>query len=658
MEDIASAGLWTSLSPALSPPILGTLESLSFQQMTPVQAATVPLFMRNKDVVVEAATGSGKTIAFVIPIVEMLIRRHQDNRGLLKNHIGAVIVSPTRELAKQISEVVNEFVKCVNDAARAEAEAVETNGVELDADAPISRYPCLTTALYIGGSPLQSDIKTFMQTGAHIIIGTPGRLSDLLDRSTIFNTRELEVLVLDEADRLLDMGFEQTLTAIMKKLPKQRRTGLFSATMSDAVGQLVRVGLRNPVKVQVKVQNKTKDKAGDMKLEDQVTPKSLEIGYVLCGYREKMKQLIGFLTKNTEQKYLVYFATCACVDYFFKTLSSLPELKPFTLHSLHGRMDPKRRTIVYQKFSSTPSSILLCTDIAARGLDIPDIDVVIQYDPPQDPKAFAHRCGRTARLGRVGHAIVLLGEGEEVYVDFLRVRKVPMSEIPKLEPAADVDYFAKMRTLNAKDRDIYEKSLKAFVSFVRSYAEHQASYIFQLKNLPLPEVATSFGLLHLPKMPELKNIKIAYPAVQMEYSTIPYKDKAREKQRREKMKKDAEEREKAKEKDLKRRKKPVAWSDKKEAKEKRLERKEKRGRKKIAVAKSKAEGTFVPKIKGAEQVGKRSRDSDSDSDSSDSDGGEWKAMQQEKRASKKMKQQGKSVVETERMEELEDSDSA
>ncbi|KAJ3289236.1 hypothetical protein HK104_007647 [Borealophlyctis nickersoniae] len=596
----------------------------------------------------------------------MLLRRHRDRRPLLKNQIGALIISPTRELARQIYTVITTFVEAVNSAS---AAASGPDG-EQDADGrdSSSRLPKLSHMLFIGGNSVQEDVQRFQKLGGQIVVGTPGRLDDLLKRTGMFDTRELEVLVLDEADRLLDMGFEQTLTSIISRLPKQRRTGLFSATMTDALNELVRAGLRNPVRVMVKVESV-------LGKEEQRTPSryklhfrssvaksmyqslnsiSLEIGYIICSPEKKLPQLLHYLRRDKDKKFIVYFSTCACVDYYYKILSSLPHLKGFTIHSLHGKMDPKRRVAVYKKFTTAPtSSILVCTDVAARGLDIPDVDWVIQFDPPQDPKSFAHRCGRTARLGREGKAVVFLSEKEDTYVEFLKIRKVPMAQhepFPDDEQDASVegpriitaDVIAAVKSLNTKDRDVYEKSIKGFVSWVRAYNEHQASYIFRFKDVDVAAVAHAFGLLRLPKMPELKTVKVAYETSDVNPNTIKYKDKAREKQRQSKLASAAAtSSSSAKLKKPKRAKQEdTSWSHQKEAKERRAERREKREKKRVAIVKAKAEGRFVAKEKGKGEGGdgvelgkggKRARDDGDSSDGAD----DWAEFKREKKAKKR-----------------------
>lgn len=270
------------------------------------------------------------------------------------------------------------------------------------------------------------------------------------------------------------------------------------------------------------------------------------------------------------------------------------------MFSLHGKMDPKRRENVYKNFiNSFGSSLLLCTDVAARGLDIPDVDWVVQVDPPQDPKCFSHRCGRTARIGKEGKAIVFLTPKEDTYVEFLKIRKIPMKEIEIYkdeEITSENGQETKINTKvinelllnnNTKDRELYEKSVKAFVSWVRAYNEHQVSYIFRFKDVDVASVARAYGLIRLPRMPELKNRKIEYKGVDIDPEKIKYKDKIREKQRQARIAKEKEQNENQMNKKGKKKGKSVAWSQKKQLKEKRLERREKRERKRDAKTRDK-----------------------------------------------------------------------
>lgn len=409
-----------------------------------------------------------------------------------------------RELAQQIHSVFETFVR------------------------DHSRRDQLSTGLFIGGTTtLSQDKETYISNKPRILIGTPGRLEELLKAGKLINTKELEVLVMDEADRLLDMGFTQQLSAIIAQLPKQRRTGLFSATMTDAISELVRAGLRNPVRIVVKVQDLVKNQ--------QRTPATLHIDYVVCDPEQKLAQLFRLLHAELNdsegaRKFIVYFATCSCVDYFYKLLTKHEALKPFSIYSLHGQMQPKRRTATYTAFTQLPSAvpgILLCTDVASRGLDIPDVDFVIQMDAPQDPKAFSHRSGRAARAGRQGRATIFLNRGrEEYYVDFLKLRKIPMERgnyrladgqekdnlvevqqeegekkmvTERVDDPSIKDFVRSLRDIVKTDRKLHDRSLKAFVSWVQAYSKHEANYIFRLKDVDLDAVATGFGLLKVNK---------------------------------------------------------------------------------------------------------------------------------------------------------------
>ncbi|GAA5796798.1 hypothetical protein HPULCUR_002173 [Helicostylum pulchrum] len=621
------AGSWHSLEVPLSPSILDTLGQMGFETMTPVQSGAIPLFMKNKDVVVEAVTGSGKTLSFVVPILEKLLRREDP----LKNYeIGSVIITPTRELAQQIHSVFEKFVV--------------DNEREQD----------IRLGLFIGGSTsLAEDIISFKQTKPRIIIGTPGRLEELLTKSAqLVNTKELEVLVMDEADRLLDMGFSKQLSNIIAQLPKQRRTGLFSATMTDGLSELVRAGLRNPVRIVVKVEDLAN------KGVVQRTPATLDIDYLVCDAEQKLLQMSRILTKELSKedgsrKFIVYFATCAMVDYFYKILSRLPQLKPFSFHSLHGQMDTKRRSATYTSFTELSPAIpavLLCTDVASRGLDISDLDYVIQYDPPQDPKAFSHRAGRAGRAGRKGKATVILVRGrEEVYIEFLKLRKIPLQRrgyiladhsivdnsvvdesddekatSSQVKDDSLMEFINNVRKIVKTDRDISDRAIKAFVSWARAYSKHEASYIFRIKDLDLASLAMGFGLLKLPKMPELKAQQFQNGYINnfvdedgLDWDKFKYTDKMREAKRLRELKE--YQLKIAKQKPQQKKKLNVAWSEKVDAKERKVVRKEKKQAKKEFLKKQEVE-----------QVETKKRDIEEVEE-------EWKELAEEERMYKKVR---------------------
>jgi ATP-dependent RNA helicase DDX55/SPB4 len=540
---------------------LSAVADLGFTDMTPVQAASIRLFLSHKDMMVQACTGSGKTLAFLIPIFTMLCRM---STPLQKNQVGSIVISPTRELATQTHKVAMHFHSFLG--------------------ATDASKHCAEPLLLVGGTDLELDFGLVRDKGANLIIATPGRLLHVMGKCDELDFREFEVLVLDEADTLLDLGFENTINSILKMLPKQRRTGLFSATMTREVKELARAGLRNPATVSVAVK-RSNAASGHQEVPTQLTNK-----YMVVESDEKLSQMMAFLEKHTEQKFMIFFSTCNCVNFFTKIVTHLVKQKPemvkqdFMVHSLHGKMTHKQRTQAFKSFGASNRGALLCTDVAARGIDVPDISWIIQFDPPKDPDFYVHRIGRTARAGRKGSALSLLRPNEEAYVDFLQKRNVPMTAMNKADSVEDVLSVVKKLVIN--DRDMLNKGTQAFVSFIRAYKEHRCQYIFQFKELNAGSVARSYALLKLPKMPELKFDDVDFEKTDIRTSTITFKDKTRqkvfEKSQAEKREKQMEEEKKQEKKRAENKLKSNAWKAEQEKKRKRTKRSN-QGRHKIIV---------------------------------------------------------------------------
>ena len=516
---------FASINPPLSEGILSAVQSYNFQSMTPVQSAVIPLFLTNKDVCVQAVTGSGKTLAFLIPTIEMILRR---TSLLKKRQIGGLIISPTRELARQTYVVATDLCK------------------HCSLPEPL---------LLVGGSnrPVSDDLKAFVKHGSDIVVATPGRLDDVMGRYDDIDVSELEVLILDEADVLLDMGFEVTLTNILARLPRMRRTGLFSATKPSSSGGsgsagvkglIKRAGMRNPVVVDVAIARAATDSSAekdttesskegnnlmkprkDKQDHNQATPSSLANYYLVCPLDEKLSRLAAFLKQHKDEKVIVFFLTCACVEFYGTALQQiLTEKNGFYLETLHGKMQQKRREKAMERFRDCDEKggALLCTDIASRGLDVAGIQWTVQFDAPVDPSTYVHRVGRSARAGATGSSLIFLTPKEEAYVDFLRMRKVPLNVISDAEicapPSTDEnddnsedeekagkdknsndkraedkrvirsasdpetiipDIRNKIESIELNDRDVLEKGTKAFTSYIRAYKEHQCAFIFR-----------------------------------------------------------------------------------------------------------------------------------------------------------------------------------
>uniref|UniRef100_A0A0B7K5V9 ATP-dependent RNA helicase n=1 Tax=Bionectria ochroleuca TaxID=29856 RepID=A0A0B7K5V9_BIOOC len=478
---------WDALTPPLAEWILDAVSTMGFKQMTPVQAATIPHFMGNKDVVVEAVTGSGKTLSFLVPAVQRILRLEEPTT---RHHVAAIIVSPTRELAAQIHSVLLSLLEYHPPSAELLPYLKEEEDKR-----PTTSVPAIVPQLLVGGTTtVAQDLSFFLRHSPNILISSPGRLVELLSSPYVHCPQSsFQMLVLDEADRLLDLGFKQDLQKIISHLPKQRRTGLFSASVSEAVGEIIRVGLRNPVKIEVRV----KMKDGGV-LEDRKTPASLQMAYLVKPASQKLPALAQILEglPIRPQRTIVFLSTCAAVDYFQHVL---PELLPegFALIPLHGKHQPKVREKNFNRFLTAVSpTVLLTTDLAAH------------------PKVFIHRSGRAGRAGRKGLAVVMLHPGpEEDYVRFLEIRKTPIALLEKPEVSTtqeDADQAAeKIRSLLRADRALHDKAQRAFVSW-------------------------GWGLLRMPKMPELKSWQgDKFLGVEVDWDNFAYLEKSREKARQE-----------------------------------------------------------------------------------------------------------------------------
>ncbi|KAL1501770.1 hypothetical protein ABEB36_007036 [Hypothenemus hampei] len=487
---------WDDLLETLHHEVKAAVISLNFPFMTPIQAATIPQFLAKKDVAAEAVTGSGKTLAFLVPLLHILKIRDLEEKWQ-KHQIGAIVISPTRELALQTKDVLDQLLPSMTD---------------------------LKQIVFVGGNSVEDDLNNFKKYGGNIVICTPGRLEDLLTRKQGINLpnaiKNLEVLILDEADRLLDMGFQKTLDTILSYLPRQRRTGLFSATQTKEVQDLIRAGLRNPVLISVSAKAK------------QSTPDLLQNYYIQTKNDGKLASLLNFLKQKRIKKSMLFLPTCACVDYWSKIFPHImPKGVQLPIMAIHGKMKEKRKKVL-DKFKNSDKALLLCTDVMARGIDIPEVDWVLQWDPPASATAFVHRVGRTARQGQQGSALIVLLKNEEAYVDFLQAnQRVKLNQINDEITQQEIDTLRdKIRNLHKKDRALMENATKAFVSHVRAYSKHECSVLLKVKELPLGALGATYGLLQMPKMPELKNRDVTdFPALPtLDLNSIPYKDKNRE----------------------------------------------------------------------------------------------------------------------------------
>ncbi|CAD6622919.1 XXYS1_4_G0052190.mRNA.1.CDS.1 [Saccharomyces cerevisiae] len=554
---------WDNLEFSLLPWIRTGLDVMGFETMTPVQASTIPMLAGNKDVVVDSVTGSGKTAAFVIPVLEKIVKEEANTSKFKKAHFHSLIIAPTRELSRQIESVVLSFLEHY----------------------PSDLFP-IKCQLLVGTNEatVRDDVSNFLRNRPQILIGTPGRVLDFLQMPAV-KTSACSMVVMDEADRLLDMSFIKDTEKILRLLPKQRRTGLFSATMRSAGSDIFKTGLRNPVRITVNSKNQA--------------PSSLKLNYCVVNPAEKL-QLLGSILNNYKfKKCIVYFPTCVSVSYFYSFIQYLGKrnilVNEVEVFSLHGKLQTSARTKTLTAFTdSLSNSVLFTTDVAARGIDIPDVDLVIQLDPPTNTDMFMHRCGRTGRANRVGKAITFLNEGrEEDFIPFMQVKNVELEELDLEVKGITTNFYEDFRNWILEDRDRFDKGVKAYVAFIKYYSNHSATSIFRLQSLDYVGIAKLYGLFRLPRMPEITK----YLATEKQEGIFPgnwlvdppvnmdeykYKDKKREKERQETLKNISLINDKKKLKsELK--KKNLAWSDKTLTKERKLERKEKMSLKRKAI---------------------------------------------------------------------------
>jgi ATP-independent RNA helicase DbpA len=340
----------------LQAPLLNNLETMGFSEMTEIQAKSLPLILAGKDVVGKAKTGSGKTVAFALGLLSRL--------NVERFRIQSLVLCPTRELAEQV------------------AQEIRTVGRMID------NMKVLTLC---GGTPLGPQIGSLVH-GAHIIVGTPGRIMDHIGRGRL-NLREVNTLVLDEADRMLDMGFEEEMATVIKNVPTDRQTLLFSATYPDKIKQISYKIQRNPTEVTVEATHDTnKIQQFFYEVED----------------AHRVKAVAALLTHFQPESSIIFCNTKIACHEVHQELSELG----FSVLALHGDLEQKDRNQVLIRFANKSASVLVATDVASRGLDVQGVGAVISYQITPDPEVHIHRIGRTGRADAEGLALTLCAPNE------------------------------------------------------------------------------------------------------------------------------------------------------------------------------------------------------------------------------------------------------
>jgi ATP-independent RNA helicase DbpA len=327
------------------------LEKLGFVKMTEIQQMSLPHTLKGLDIIAQAKTGSGKTLAFGIPLLEKL--------DVKKFRPQSLIMCPTRELADQVAQELRKIAKFRHN---------------------------IKILTLCGGSPMRAQIQSLFH-GAHVIVGTPGRIQDHIGKDTL-NLNDINTVVLDEADRMLDMGFIDVMEHILERVPKKRQTMLFSATFGDDIKKLSSAIMDNPTMV---------------KVEGAEENKNIKQLFFLTHKEQKFEALLTLLRTYKPESSIVFCNMKVLVTEVAEGLQD----EGFDALDLHGDLEQIDRTETLLQFANRSCSILVATDVAARGLDIDDVDVVINYDLPRDSESFTHRIGRTARAGKSGLALSL-----------------------------------------------------------------------------------------------------------------------------------------------------------------------------------------------------------------------------------------------------------
>lgn len=444
----------------LSSETLFGLKAAGYDEPTEIQKQTLKSALEGRDILGSAKTGSGKTLAFIIPLLECLHKeKWSKNDGL-----GALVITPTRELAYQIFEVLR----------------------------LVGQRHQFSAALIIGGKDLALERKRIDQM--NIIICTPGRMQQHMEENPLFHGDSLKILIIDEADRILDLGFRDSLNSIIDFLPTERQCLLFSATQTNSVQDLARLSLRNPVTISIDADAPT------------MTPDTLKQKYTVINLEQKLSFLWAFIKRHKKSKILVFIATCKQTRFINDLFC---RMKPgISINALHGGLHQLKRMDIYNKFRDVRHCVLLATDVAARGLDFPDVDWVVQLDSPDDATTYIHRVGRTARLDKPGRSLLVLMPNEKSFVlDMLAKKKILVEEVP----TRDKHLFWIENAIEshlAKDVSLKEEAKRAFSCYIKSLLNSRFRHLFDLKQLDLKAYAKSLGLEVMPRIRVLERRKL------------------------------------------------------------------------------------------------------------------------------------------------------
>ncbi|HEX2718099.1 MAG TPA: DEAD/DEAH box helicase [Gemmatimonadaceae bacterium] len=370
--------------------IVATLSALGYEEPTPIQREAIPVLLEGRDVLGQAATGTGKTAAFALPLVQRILASRADDGERQRASASALVLVPTRELAMQVAEAVHKY----------------------------GRQQGVSVIPIYGGQSMEQQLRA-LKRGVDIVVATPGRAHDHVRRRTL-KLDDIRYVVLDEADEMLDMGFADDLTALLDATPEERQTALFSATLPPRIAELAEKYLREPERIRIAREPVA---AGEI-------PRVRQVAYVVPR-AHKLAALGRILDVETPTSALVFCRTRHEVDELTESLNG----RGYRAEALHGGMSQEQRDRVMKKFRGGTAELLVATDVAARGLDIPQLSHVVNYDVPSAPETYVHRIGRTGRAGREGVAITLVEPREHRLlrnIEHVTKQKIEVETVPSV----------------------------------------------------------------------------------------------------------------------------------------------------------------------------------------------------------------------------------
>ncbi|XP_065551998.1 probable ATP-dependent RNA helicase DDX31 isoform X1 [Lathamus discolor] len=516
----------------LHPHLISTINTvLKISSMTSVQKQTIPVLLQGKDALVRSQTGSGKTLAYGIPLVQSL----QGMESKIQRSDGpyALILVPTRELALQSFDTMQKLLK---------------------------PFAWIVPGVLMGGEKRKSE-KARLRKGINILISTPGRLVDHIKSTECIHFRCTQWLIIDEADRILDLGFEKDVTVILNALNAERETRqnvLLSATLTEGVTRLADISLNDPISISIadetqirpasQMDGQASSSSNRVEQENFAVPEKLKQYVMVVPSKLRLVTLAAFILEKCKfekhHKMIIFFSSCEQVEFYYELLlkvlsggleSEQPEHSSLSsahlrFLRLHGNMEQEERTEVFQEFLKSKTGILLCTDVAARGLDLPQVTWIVQYNAPASPAEYIHRIGRTARIGCHGNSLLVLAPSEAEYVSLLASHKINVSEIkmekvlsslmkddrfklhrPRRKQSCSTDpqeVRERATVLQTKFEDHVHSSegtvrwaKKALQSFLCAYTTYPRNlkHIFHIRSLHLGHLAKSFGLRDAPQ---------------------------------------------------------------------------------------------------------------------------------------------------------------